>query len=403
MASDAKVSFSSKVEYRAVIRYLYLKGKTGQEIHCELTNVYGSSARLYAQVKFWVGEFKRSRTSLEDETRSGRPSDATDEEMCNKVRYLVYSDRRIKVEEIANALHISHGSVSTTLHDRLGIYKLTARWVPKSLSDEQMATRASVYSALLKRFRSKEDDSLLFLVTVDETWVHYYEPENKAQSRQSVGPGSSRPKKFKTQPSAGKVMATVFWDAQGVIMLDFLAKKGTISGAYYVNLLGYLRIVIREKRRGKLSKGILLQQDNARVHTCKIAMDAVERNGYKLIPHPAYSPDFAPSDYFLLPNLKKDIRGRHFRSNEEVVAAVEEWVREKDPGFFSSGLMALEHRWSKCIILEGNYIEKERSISPRNKLGWFVIDSPSYLIFFSFRICHNSVISIRTERLSDLS
>ena len=211
--------------------------KTGQEIHCELTNVYGSSAPSYAQVKFWVGEFKCSRTSLEEETRSGRPSDATDEEMCNKVRDLVYSDRRIKVEEIVNALHFSHGSVSTTLHDRLGMHKLTALWVPKSLSDEQMATRASVYSALLKRFRSKEDDFLSCLVTVDETWVHFYEPENKAQSRQSVGLESPRPKKFKTQPSASKVMATVFWDAQGVIMLDFLAKKSTITGAYYANLL----------------------------------------------------------------------------------------------------------------------------------------------------------------------
>ena len=117
--------------------------------------------------------------------------------------------------------------------------------------------------------------------------------------------------------------------------------------------------MIRENRRGKLSKGILLQQDNARVHTCKIAMDAVERNGYELIPHPTCSPDLAPSDYFLFPNLKKDIRGRHFRSNEEVVAAVEEWVRVEDPGFFSSGLMALEHRWYKCIILEGNCIKKE--------------------------------------------
>ena len=74
-------------------------------------------------------------------------------------------------------------------------------------------------------------------MTVDENWVHYYEPENKAQSRQSVGLGSPRPKKFKTQPSAGKVMATVFWDAQGIIMLAFLAKKSTITGAYYANLL----------------------------------------------------------------------------------------------------------------------------------------------------------------------
>ena len=259
MASDAKASFSLKAEYRAVIRYLYLKGKTGQKIHCELTNVYGSSAPLYAQVKFWVGKFKRGRTSLEDETRSRRPPDATDEEMCNKVWDVVYSDRQIKVEEIVNALHISHGSVSTTLHDHLGMRKLTARRVPKSLSEEQMATRASVGSALLKRFRSKDDDFLSRLVTVDETWVHYYEPENKAQSRQRVGPGSPRPKKFKTQPSAGKLMATVFWDAQGVIMLDFLAKKSSITGAYYANLLDQLRTAIREKRQGKLSKGILLQ------------------------------------------------------------------------------------------------------------------------------------------------
>ena len=106
-------------------------------------------------------------------------------------------------------------------------------------------------------------------------------------------------------------------------------------------------------------KGFCSNMDNASVHTCKIAMDAVERNGYELIPHPAYSPDLAPSDYFLFQNLKKDIRRRHFRSNEEVVVAVEEWVGDKDPDFFSSGLMALEHRWSKCIILEGNYIEKE--------------------------------------------
>ena len=254
---------------------MYLKGKTGKEINSELADVYRSSAPSYAQVKFWVGEFKRGRRSLEDEARSERPLDATDEEMCKKVRDLVYSDRRNQVEGIAQALGISHGSVSTILHDRLGMRKLIARWVPKSLSDEQMATKASVCSALLKRFRSK-DDFLLRLVTVDETWVHYYESENKAQNRQWLGPGSPWPKKFKTQPSAGKVMTTVFWDAKGVIMLDFfLPKRSTITRVYFANLLDQLRTAIHEKRRGKLSKGVLLQQDNARVLTCKVVMDAV--------------------------------------------------------------------------------------------------------------------------------
>ena len=57
-------------------------------------------------------------------------------------------------------------------------------------------------------------------------------------------------------------------------------------------------------------------------------MDAVERNGYELIPHFAYLPDLASNDFFLFPILKEDIRGSHLRSDEEVVTAVEEWVNE---------------------------------------------------------------------------
>ena len=64
-------AFHLKFDYRAVIQYLYFEGKTGKEIYSELANVYRSSAPSYAQVKFWV----------EDEARSGRPLDATDEEM----------------------------------------------------------------------------------------------------------------------------------------------------------------------------------------------------------------------------------------------------------------------------------------------------------------------------------
>ena len=69
----------------------------------------------------------------------------------------------------------------------------------------------------------------------------------KLKSCQWVGPRSLRPKKFKTHPSAGKVMATVIWDAKGVIMLDFLPKRSTTTGVYYANLLDQLRTAIREK------------------------------------------------------------------------------------------------------------------------------------------------------------
>ena len=93
LASDVKACFSTKVEYRAVIWYLNLKGKTGKEIYGELVDVNGSSAPSYGQVEFWVGKFKRDRTSLEDEARSGRPLDATYEELSKTVQDLVNSYR----------------------------------------------------------------------------------------------------------------------------------------------------------------------------------------------------------------------------------------------------------------------------------------------------------------------
>ena len=124
-------------------------------------------------------------------------------------------------------------------------------------------------------------------MTVDETWVHYYEPDNKAQGRQWV---------YRAWvPEAKEVQdATICWQGDGHsilgrkrkgVIMDFLPKRSIITGVYYANLLDQLRTAILEKRRGKLSKGVLLQQDNARVHTCKVAMDAVERNGiYHILP-----------------------------------------------------------------------------------------------------------------------
>ena len=65
-------------------------------------------------------------------------------------------------------------------------------------------------------------------------------------------PGSAPPKKFKRSSSAGKVMVSVFWDNQGVIMVDYLEEGRTINVAYYAEELSQLHQEIVRKRRGKL-------------------------------------------------------------------------------------------------------------------------------------------------------
>ncbi|XP_048238123.1 histone-lysine N-methyltransferase SETMAR-like [Haliotis rufescens] len=142
---------------------------------------------------------------------------------------------------------------------------------------------------------------------------------------------------------------------------SFGIPKGSCSltTCHVADLLDRLRTIILAKRRGKITKGVLLQHDNARVHTCRLAVDAVKRNGFKVLPHPPYSTDLAPSDYFLFPNLKKELRGRHFRSDDELMTAVEGWLHEQPHGFYHNGLLALTHHWTKCIDLNGDYVEKE--------------------------------------------
>ena len=86
------------------------------------------------------------------------------------------------------------------------------------------------------------------------------------ESMQWKRPGSPPPKKFCTQPSASKVMATVFWDSKGIILIDYKPAGTSITGEYYANVIKQLRVAIKEKQRGKLAAGVILLHDNAPVH-----------------------------------------------------------------------------------------------------------------------------------------
>jgi hypothetical protein len=72
------------------------------------------------------------------------------------------------------------------------------------------------------------------IFTADETWVHHYEPESKAQSVAWKRPTSAVAKKFKSRPSAGKITLTLFWDMEGVIFVHFTPKGETVNRFPYV-------------------------------------------------------------------------------------------------------------------------------------------------------------------------
>ena len=172
---------------------------------------------------------------------------------------------------------------------------------------EQKQCRENVSSECLAVFRRNEVEFLNRIITMDETGVYDFTPEMKKQSKQWTERGESARNKAKTVPSSGKVMASVSWDAHGIIFIGYLQKRKTINGEYYANISQRLIDDIKKKFANLTKKKALLHQGNASVHTL-IAMTKINKLTFELLPQSPYSSDLFPMNYFLFPNLKKMVQ-----------------------------------------------------------------------------------------------
>ena len=217
---------------------------------------------------------------------------------------------------------------NTIIHEHLGMSKVSARWVPRNLNMQDRQQRVESSQELLEVYSANPEDFHTRLVTGDETWLHHWDPDTKKESMQRKCPGSPPPKKFRTQPSASKVMARVFLDSKGIILIDFKPAGTSITGEYYANVIKQLRVAIKEKRRGKLAAGVLLLHDNAPVQS-RVAQVAIRECKFEQLNHPPNSPDLAPSDYYLFRNLKSHLHGTRFWGDDDLKAATEAGLRTK--------------------------------------------------------------------------
>ena len=93
-------------------------------------------------------------------------------------------------------------------------------------------------------------------------------------------------------------------------------------------------------------------------HSANFTMATIEECGLQLLEHPPYSPDLAPSDFFLFPEMKRQLKGRRFEDRNEICAVTEEWLLAQPPHFYFEGLFKVKNRWQKCISLDGGWVEK---------------------------------------------
>lgn len=342
-------------EQRSVVRFLWAKGHKPSEIHRDMRGVYGDDCMDRSNVSRWCTFFQEGRVNLSDSPRSGRPTTAAIPQNVRGIEAAILNDRRVQLRALSQKFNISYGAVYDIVHENLKFRKVSARWVPKNLTDDHKGQRMMASLDHLTRYTAQGHDFLEGIVTGDESWAYHYTPETKQASMEWKHAGSPVKKKFKVTQSARKVLVTVFWDMHGVLLVDFAEHGTTVNAAAYIKTLVKLRRAIRDKRH---NINVKLLHDNARPHVAAVVRQKIAEFGWEVLQHPPYSPDLAPSDFHLFGPMKKFLAGKRFETDVEVKSAVRRWLHSNQTDFYEQGILKLVTRWEKCVEKVGDYVEK---------------------------------------------
>ena len=186
---------------------------------------------------------------------------------------LVNDDPHISIDYIATILDISHGSVDAILKQHLGLRKITSRWVPHQLTNEQRQQRVNI---CVENLRKIENGTwrLCDIVTGDETWIYHRKIKSKEQSKVWVRKDESPPTQVKRQQFEKKTMFVIFFMTNGPVLIHEVPSGTSINAIYYRDqCLKALVKKLHKKRPSSTTNGIKLHHDNARPHVTDFIFD----------------------------------------------------------------------------------------------------------------------------------
>jgi histone-lysine N-methyltransferase SETMAR len=140
-------------------------------------------------------------------------------------------------------------------------------------------------------------------------------------------------------------MLIVFWDINGPLLVHFQEKVQNVTSAQYSDMLvNELKPATRSKHLGLFSKRVLLRH-NIRTHTAAHTVDTQRAQKFGVLKHPPYGPDLAPSDFHFSGPIKEHLQGQKF-ADDEVMEAVQCWLKAIPKTFFIEGIRKLVDRWT---------------------------------------------------------
>lgn len=231
---------TEKADHRSVIKFCVERGLTpGQtikEMESSRTHCKASRVLIYK----WHKRFTTGWTDTG--LKKGRPVGISDA-VIQRVSDVIKADRRQTVRELAGLIGISKSSVQRIMSEELGMSRVCARWVPRLLSEEQRQRRVRDSCTFIRQYE-RDRNFLDKIITMDETWAHYFEPEGKKQSSIWKTPDTPPALKAKSVKSMGKIMFMVFMDNKGIILTHVVPPGQTVNADYYSKVIIIIKIII---------------------------------------------------------------------------------------------------------------------------------------------------------------
>ena len=208
---------------------------------------------------------------------------------------IIEGDARFTVRDIARKVGISLSTVHLILKKHLKVRKISARWVPHLLTDEQKRQRVNVAKKLLQMFPKYDKKQFANVVTGDETWVHYFEPVRKVSNKIWATKHSKRPIIAKRSLSTKKVLYAIFFSGEGVAIKVPVKKGKSITGKYYRDVvLKKLKKYYQKPRPATGFKHVRHLHDNAPAHTSAIVTAFLKKEKVTVLPHLPRIPQTLP-------------------------------------------------------------------------------------------------------------
>jgi len=273
-------------------------------IHEELATALGSNAPSYQTIARWAKRFPEGREDVNDDPRSGRPVYELTDENIELVRQVIIDDPHATYDDIIAETFLSHGTIERIIHNCLKMKKVTSRWVPHELNDQQKQERVRVCRENLAKFRNGSW-RLCDIITGDETWIYHRQIHRKSTNASWVAEGESPRTVVRRSKFEQKNLFSIFFKSNGPVLIHAVDEGKTIDHSYYIE--NCLKPVVKEiwkQRKSAGTKGIKLLHDNARSHVHSHVINYLTEEGINIMPHPPYSPDLAPCDYWLNDYIK---------------------------------------------------------------------------------------------------